>query len=95
MTETKYEKLKEIAHRISEVSYLNQSDIFILLAMMENSKISNAELAKILDFKDGNSVAYHIRNIQKENLIDRYTLIPNWKRMGLSTEFIILAEAEN
>ena len=95
MTETKYEKLQEIAHRISEVSYLNQSDIFILLAMMENSKISNAELAKILDFKDGNSVAYHIRNIQKENLIDRYTLIPNWKRMGLSTEFIILAEAEN
>ena len=94
MTEAKFEKVKEIARKISEASYLNETDVFILLTLMENSKITNAELAKILDFKDGNSVAYHIRNMQKEEIIDRYTLIPNWKRMGLSSEFIILAEAE-
>lgn len=94
MTEAGIEKVKEIARKISEVSYLNETDVFILLILMENSKITNAELAQILDFKDGNSVAYHIRNMQKEEIIDRYTLIPNWKRIGLSTEFIILAEAE-
>ncbi|WP_406655846.1 hypothetical protein V7O62_08480 [Methanolobus sp. ZRKC2] len=87
-------KLKEIAQKISETTYLNETDIFIILTLMENSKITNAELAKILDFKDGNSVAYHIRSMQKEELLDRYTLIPNWKKIGLSTEFIILAEAE-
>ncbi|MDW7732322.1 MAG: winged helix-turn-helix transcriptional regulator [Methanolobus sp.] len=94
MKEPKIEKMKEITRKISETTYLNETDIFILLTLMENSKITNAELAKILDFKDGNSVAYHIRNMQKENIIDKYTIVPNWKKIGLSSEFIILAEAE-
>lgn len=33
--------------------------------------------------------------MQKEGIIDRYTIVPNWKRIGLATEFIILAEADN
>ena len=49
----------------------------------------------MLEFKDGNSAAYHIRGMQKEGIIDRYTIVPNWKRIGLATEFIILAEADN
>lgn len=94
MTDSKIEKKKNIARKISETTYLNETDIFVLLTLMENSKVTNAELAKILDFKDGNSVAYHIRNMQKEDIIDKYTIIPNWKKIGLSTEFIVLAEAE-
>lgn len=94
MTESKIEKIKEIAKKISETAYVSETDMFILLTLLENSKITNAELAKILDFKDGNSVAYHIRNMQREDIIGRYTIIPNWKKIGLSTEFIILAEAE-
>lgn len=89
------EKLKTIARKISEVSHLEETDIFILLILLGNSKITNADLAKILNFKDGNSAAYHTRTMQKEGIIDRYTIVPNWKRMGLATEFIILAEAEN
>jgi len=33
--------------------------------------------------------------MQQDGKINRYTIIPNWKRVGLATEFIILAEAEN
>ncbi|WP_094227786.1 hypothetical protein [Methanolobus psychrotolerans] len=94
MTDAKIEKNKKISTIISETTYISETDTFILLTLMENSKVTNAELAKILDFKDGNSVAYHIRNMQKEDIIDKYTIIPNWKKIGLSTEFIILAEAE-
>ena len=89
------DKTKEIAETISEFSSLNETDIHILLTLMENGKITNAELAKILEFKDGNSAAYHTRSMQKDGVIERYTIVPDWKKIGLATEFIVLAEAEN
>jgi DNA-binding Lrp family transcriptional regulator len=95
MTEIIPDRVKKIAQIISEVSHLNETDMFILLALLADSKITNAELAKILKFKDGNSAAYHTRTMQQEGIIDRYTIVPNWKRVGLATEFVILAEAEN
>lgn len=95
MNEINPERIKKIAQIISEVSRLDETDMFILLALLEDSKITNAELAKIMNFKDGNSVAYHTRTMELDRMIDRYTIVPNWKRVGLATEFIILAEAEN
>ena len=95
MEELNPERIKKIAQLISEVSRLDETDMFILLALLKNSKMTNAEMAKIMNFKDGNSVAYHTRTMQHDGIIDRYTVIPNWKRIGLPTEFIILAEAEN
>lgn len=89
------ERVKKIAQIISEVSHLDETDMFILLTLLADSKITNAELARMLKFKDGNSVAYHTRTMQQEGIIGRYTIVPNWKRAGLPTEFIILAEAEN
>lgn len=89
------DKTKEIAETISEFSSLNETDMHILLTLMENGKITNAELAKILEFKDGNSAAYHTRSMQKDGVIERYTIVPDWKKIGLATEFIVLAEAEN
>lgn len=95
MNEIIPDRIKKIAQTLSEVSHLNETDMFILLALLADSKMTNAELAKILKFKDGNSVAYHTRTMQQEGIIDRYTIVPNWKRVGLATEFVILAEAEN
>lgn len=89
------DRTKNIAQIISDVSHLNETDMFILLTLLENSKMTNAELAKLLDFKDGNSAAYHTRTMQKEGIFERFTIVPNWKRVGLPTEFIILAEAED
>ena len=89
------DKTKEIAETISEFSSLNETDMRILLILMGNGKITNAELAKILEFKDGNSAAYHTRAMQKDGVIERYTIVPDWKKIGLATEFIVLAEAEN
>ncbi len=95
MNEIIPDRVKKIAQTLSEVSHLNETDMFILLTLLADSKITNAELAKILKFKDGNSAAYHTRTMQEDGIIDRYTIVPNWKRVGLATEFIILAEAEN
>jgi len=95
MNEIIPDRVKKIAQIISEVSHLNETDMFILLTLLADSKITNAELAKTLKFKDGNSAAYHTRTMQQNGIIDRYTIVPNWKRVGLATEFIILAEAEN
>lgn len=95
LNKTVPERVKKIAQTISEVSRLSETDMFILLTLLSDSKITNAELAKLLKFKDGNSAAYHTRTMQEEGIIDRYTIVPNWKRIGLATEFIILAEAEN
>jgi DNA-binding Lrp family transcriptional regulator len=95
MNVSNIDKIKEIAETISEFSSLNETDMHILLTLMGNGKITNAELAKILEFKDGNSAAYHTRSMKKDGVIERYTIVPDWKRIGLATEFIILAEAEN
>lgn len=95
MTEITPDRIKNIANILSEVSHLDETDMFILIALLADSKITHAELAKIMKFKDGNSVAYHTRTMEKEDIIERYTIIPNWKRVGLPTEFIILAEAQN
>lgn len=95
MNEYNEEKVKKNAQVSSAFLHLDETDVYILLTLLENSKITNTQLAKMLEFKDGNSVAYHIRGIQKEGIIDRYTIVPNWKRMGLATEFIILAETDN
>lgn len=95
MDKTHPYRVKKLAQIVSEVSHLDETDMFILLTLLADSKMTNAELAKILNFKDGNSVAYHTRTMQQEGMIDRYTIVPNWKRVGLPTEFIILAEAES
>ncbi|MDW7774869.1 MAG: winged helix-turn-helix transcriptional regulator [Methanosarcinales archaeon] len=95
MNEIDVVKIHTMAKMLSEVTHLNETDIFILLSLMADSKITNNELAKVMDYKDGNSVAYHIRTMQKDGIIDKFTVTPNWKRVGLPTEFSILAEAEN
>ena len=89
------DKTKEIAETLSDFSSLNETDMHILLTLMENGKITNAGLARILEFKDGNSAAYHTRAMQKDGVIERYTIVPDWKKIGFPTEFIVLAEAEN
>ena len=87
--------IKKIVNILSEVSCLDETEISILLLLLSDSKITNTELARILKFKDGNSVAYHTRTMQQEGTISRYTIVPNWRHLGLGTEFIVLAEAEN
>jgi DNA-binding Lrp family transcriptional regulator len=84
-----------IAKILSEVSRLDETDMSILLLLLTDSKITNSELAKLLKFKDGNSVSYHTHMMQGKGVIGRYTIVPNWKLIGLGTEFIVLAEAEN
>lgn len=94
LTELAPDRIKKIAHIISDVSNLDETDMFILLALLSDSKMPHSELAKIMKFKDGNSVAYHTRTLMEEGMIERYTIVPNWKRVGLPTEFIIMAEAK-
>jgi len=95
MTEMNIDKVKKMAQTLSELSNLNETDMSILLTLMGNSKLTKARLAKLLDYKDGNSVTYHTRAMEEEGVIGRYTVIPNWKKVGLATEFIILAEADD
>ncbi len=95
MSDITQNKIIKIAKILSEVSHLDETDMSILLILLADSKVTNAQLAKILNFKDGNSISYHTRTMQQEGVIDRYTIVPNWKQIGLGTEFIILAEAEN
>ncbi|MCZ7355784.1 MAG: hypothetical protein O8C65_02525 [Candidatus Methanoperedens sp.] len=66
MNEIIPDRVNKIAQIISEVSHLNETDMFILLTLLADSTITNAELAKILKFKDGNSAAYHTRTMQQQ-----------------------------
>jgi DNA-binding Lrp family transcriptional regulator len=95
MSDKTRNKIVKVAKILSEISRLDETDMSILLMLLADSNVTNTELAKQLKFKDGNSISYHTRAMLQEGVIDRYTIIPNWKRVGLGTEFIILAEAED
>lgn len=95
MNGIKQDKTKNIARLLDDFSNLNETDAQILMLLMENSKITKTNLAKMLGFNDGNSVAYHTRTMEKEGIISKYSIVPNWKRVGLPTEFIVLAEAKD
>jgi DNA-binding Lrp family transcriptional regulator len=89
------ENIIKIAKLLSEVTRIDETDMSILLLWLANSKLSKDEIARLLGFKDGNSVSYHTNRMQKEGVIGRYSIVPDWKQMGLGTEFVVLAEAEN
>lgn len=95
MNDIKTDRIKKIARLLDDFSNLDATDAHILMLLMENSKITKTNLAKVLGFNDGNSVAYHTRTMEKEGIISKYSIVPNWKRVGLPTEFIILAEAKD
>lgn len=95
MSDKTRNKIVKVAKILLEISRLDETDMSILLMLLADSNVTNTELAKQLKFKDGNSVSYHTRSMIQEGIIDRYTIVPNWKRVGLGTEFIILAEAED
>lgn len=89
------EKIDKMVELFSEALRLDKTELFILLTLLFDCKIANSDLAKLMQFSDGNSVAYHIRTMHKTGAIKRFTITPNWKQLGLPTEFVILAEAEN
>ena len=90
-----HKEILNIARVLSEISRLDETEMSILMLLLADGKATNTELAKLLNFKDGNSIAYHIRTMLREGVINRYTIVPDWKKAGLGTEFVIIAEAEN
>ena len=93
MTDAEKNKILKISRVLSEIANFDETEMSILLLLLADGKATNAELARLLKFKDGNSVAYHTRTMQEEGIINRYTIMPDWRKAGLGTEFIILAEA--
>jgi len=73
---------------------LDKKELTILLSLLENGKTSNVELAERLGLNDGNAAAYHVKLLAKRGILTRYTVQIDWKKIGLSSDFVIIAESD-
>jgi Transcriptional regulators len=73
---------------------LDKKELTILLSLLENGKTSNVELAERLGLNDGNAAAYHVKLLAKKGILTRYTVQIDWKKIGFSADFVIIAESD-
>ena len=66
-----------------------------VLTLMKNAKINDAELMEVLNLGTSNSAAYYRKELEKEGIIKGYRAEIDWKKLGCSVQFIIIAEGEN
>jgi len=71
------------------MSELKPIDHDILFGLMKNSRTSDRELAKILGVSQP-TITRRRSSLEKSGLIEAYTLIPRWAKLGYSLMAIIL-----
>lgn len=73
---------------------LNEKEAKTLLALMREGRLTNSELKKLLNFKSENSAKYYRRKLEKAKIIEGYSAVVNWEKLGLGTKFMIIAESD-
>jgi len=84
----------KLAEVLEDKIALDKKDLIILLSLLGNSKTSNVELAERLGLNDGNAAAYHVKLLAKRGVLTRYTVQIDWKKIGFSADFVIIAESD-
>jgi len=74
---------------------LNIKKAMVLASVMENGRVSDAELAEPLKLKSATAASYYRRDLEKQGIIKGYTAILDWRKLGYPTEFIVLVEGES
>ncbi len=74
---------------------LNDKEVKTLFALMKDGRIKDSKLKEILGFKSENSAAYYRKRLEKAGIIERYSAIVNWKKLGYSTKFMIIVEGKD
>ncbi|ODS41121.1 MAG: hypothetical protein A7315_06920 [Candidatus Altiarchaeales archaeon WOR_SM1_79] len=74
---------------------VGEKKIITALTLMKNSKMSDAELMKVLNLGTSNSAAYYRKELEKEEIIKGYRAEIDWKKLGYPVRFTIIVEGES
>ncbi len=74
---------------------LNKKKAITLTAIMRKGRITDMELMETLGLKSANSASYYRKDLEKRDVIKRYTAEIEWTNLGYPTKFIVLLEAED
>lgn len=73
----------------------NDKEVSILFALMKDGRLTDTKLKKILKFRSSNSAKYYRNKLEKTGIIEGYTAIVNWEKLGLNTMFMVLVEGND
>jgi len=74
---------------------LNDKEAKVLLALLNDGRLKDSKLKKILGFKSENSAAYYRRRLEEAGIIERYAAVVNWEKLGYGTKFMIIVEGKD
>ncbi|GBE19257.1 MAG TPA: hypothetical protein ENH13_07455 [Euryarchaeota archaeon] len=74
---------------------LNRNQTLTIVSLMRNGRLTDSKLKDILGYKSENSAAYYRKELEKKGIIKGYTAEIDWEKLGYSTRFLIIVEAEN
>lgn len=87
--------MPEIKHAENIAPALNIKKATVLASVMRNGRVGDAELAELLKLKSATAASYYRKDLEKQGIVEGYTAVVNWKKVGYPTEFIALVEGES
>jgi len=72
---------------------MDDVDLAILRSLIENSRITISQMSKEIDIPDA-TISNRLKKLEN-NVIKRYTLIPDWQKIGLEITSIIIIQTES
>lgn len=72
---------------------MDDVDLAILRSLIKNSRITISQMSKEIDIPDA-TISNRLKKLEK-TVIKRYTLIPDWQKIGLEITSIIIIQTES
>ena len=72
---------------------MDDVDLAILRSLIKNSRITISQMSKEIDIPDA-TISNRLKKLEK-NVIKRFTLIPDWQKIGLEITSIIIIQTES
>jgi len=72
---------------------MDDIDRAILRSLIENSRITISQMSKEIDVPDA-TISNRLKKLETD-VIKRYTMIPDWKKLGLDITAIIIIQTES
>jgi len=72
---------------------MDDIDLAIIRSLMKNSRITISQMSKEIEIPDA-TISNRLKKLEN-NIIKRYTMIPNWEKLGLEITSIIIIQTES
>ncbi|MEK6977114.1 MAG: Lrp/AsnC family transcriptional regulator [Candidatus Hydrothermarchaeota archaeon] len=74
---------------------LNRKKAITLLKVLEDGRVADSDLMGALGLRSANSASYYRKDLEEQGIIKGYTAVIDWRKLGYSTEFLVLMEGRD